>query len=320
MNVILTLPIFAFAFILQQPDYDPSQTFGEVTVEEAEFEYGDDHRKVHLRVYLPDSESKAPVILFSHGLGGSRDNNPYLGNHWAGRGFIVIFMQHAGSDENVWKDVNRRDRMKKLKAAANKKSLDGRIGDVTATLDKLQTWNAEGEKFAGRLDLKKVGMSGHSFGAVTTQAVSGQKYGRRGAAYTDSRITAAIAMSPSPPLFGNDDETFGNVKIPWMLMTGTQDKSIVSSATPSDRLKVFQQLPPQGHFYQLVLEGAQHMAFSQRRLSGGPQRNINHHKAILAMSSAFWDAYLKDDEAAKKWLDGESAKAILEPNDLFQRK
>ena len=42
---------------------------------------------------------------------------------------------------------------------------------------------------AGRLDLSKVGMSGHSFGAVTTQAISGQttRWGKE--LFTDSRIS-----------------------------------------------------------------------------------------------------------------------------------
>ena len=35
--------------------------------------------------------------------------------------------------------------------------------------------SAEGQKLAGRLDLKKLGMAGHSFGAWTTLAIAGQK-------------------------------------------------------------------------------------------------------------------------------------------------
>ena len=37
-------------------------------------------RNLPIRVYLPEANESAPVILFSHGLGGSCDNNPYLGN------------------------------------------------------------------------------------------------------------------------------------------------------------------------------------------------------------------------------------------------
>jgi predicted dienelactone hydrolase len=301
-------------------DYDPSTSSEAISVQDAEFEYGDDDRQVPLKIYLPESRKPCPVILFSHGLGGAKDNNPYLGRHWAGRGYVVVFMQHQGSDETVWKKVPRRDRMKKLKAAASGQNLQRRTDDVPATLDQLKKWNEPGQKLAGRLDLENIGMSGHSFGAVTTQAVSGQSYGRRGQVFTDARIQAAIAMSPSVPQFGNPSETFANVEVPWLLMTGTKDESAVGRTNPQDRRKVFQQLPRSGHFYELVLHDAEHMAFSERKLSGGRHRNPKHHKVILALSSAFWDAYLKNNSAAKDWLNGDQAKKILEPKDLWQRK
>ena len=40
-------------------------------------------REIPIQVYLPKSKSPAPVVLFSHGLGGSRTGSAYLGNHWA---------------------------------------------------------------------------------------------------------------------------------------------------------------------------------------------------------------------------------------------
>ena len=319
MSSIFLLAVFSIALQEQQSNYDPSTTSGKVTVTDTEFEY-DDGKKVPLRIYLPESESAAPVILFSHGLGGSRKNNPYLGNHWAGRGYVVVFMQHSGSDEEIWKDVPRRERLKAFKAAASPESLKRRTGDVPATLDQLEKWNAQGQKLAGRLDMEKIGMSGHSFGAITTQALSGQSYGRRGKMFTDERIKASIAMSPSAPQIGNDERTFGEIKIPWLLMTGTKDKSVIARLTAEDRLKVFEQLPSSGHFYELVLYDAEHMAFSERTLSGGAQRNPNHHKSILALSSAFWDTYLKENQPAKNWLNGKESKKILDSKDKWQMK
>lgn len=300
--------------------YDPGQSSGKVTIMDAEFRYGDSQRTVPLRIYLPESKSKAPVILFSHGLGGSKDNNPYLGKHWAGRGYVVVFMQHAGSDERIWKEAERSNRLKLLKSAASLQSLLSRTKDVPATLGQLERWNRPQGKLAGRLDLAKIGMSGHSFGAVTTQALSGQNYGRRGQVYTDSRIKAALAMSPSVPQLGNNADTFGKVKIPWMLMTGTQDKSIIARTTPEQRRKVFQQLPKQGHHYEIVLHDAEHMAFSERKLGGFKHRNPQHHKSILAISSAFWDAYLKKDQQAKKWLQSKQVRDVLGSKDVWQRK
>jgi predicted dienelactone hydrolase len=43
-------------------------------------------RQIPIRVWLPTKKEPAPVVLFSHGLGGSRENNSYLAKHWASRG------------------------------------------------------------------------------------------------------------------------------------------------------------------------------------------------------------------------------------------
>lgn len=47
-------------------------------------------RDIPLRVYLPTNIAPAPVILFSHGLGGSRTGSAFLGQHWAGRGYAAV--------------------------------------------------------------------------------------------------------------------------------------------------------------------------------------------------------------------------------------
>ncbi len=66
----------------------------DVTIVSKTFDVKDTSRDrvIPIRVYFPPSEKPAPVILFSHGLGGSRDNNPYLGNHWAACGYFVVFV------------------------------------------------------------------------------------------------------------------------------------------------------------------------------------------------------------------------------------
>jgi dienelactone hydrolase len=161
-------------------------------------------RTIPLRVYLPEATGGAPVVLFSHGLGGSRENNPYLGEHWGARSYVVVFLQHAGSDESVWKDAPVRERRGAMEEAASARNFVLRVEDVRAVLNQLARWNrAAGHPLSGRLDLSRVGMSGHSFGAVTTQAVSGQSFARAGTRFTDDRIRAALAMSPSAPRRGD---------------------------------------------------------------------------------------------------------------------
>ncbi len=279
------------------------------------------NRDIPLRVYLPKSKDSVPVILFSHGLGGSRDGNPYLGQHWSGRGYVVVVMQHAGSDEAIWRDVPMLQRMASMKQAANLQNTLDRFKDVAAVIDELEKWNAADESaLKGRLDLSSIGMSGHSFGAVTTQGVSGQRTALGAKSFTDRRIKASVIMSPSSPRLGDPKKSFSDVTIPWLLMTGTDDVAIVGDTDVASRLAVFPALPP-GNKYELVLESGEHEAFSDRDLPGSKKkRNPNHHRIILALSTSFWDAYLKDDEQAKEWLDGPGPASVIERGDRWQKK
>jgi predicted dienelactone hydrolase len=278
-------------------------------------------REIPVKVYLPDSHQPAPVVLFSHGLGGTREGSAYLGKHWSGRGYVAVFLQHPGSDDSVWRDEAASKRMGAMQQAASAQNLLLRVRDVPAVLDRLAAWNAEsGHALAGRLDLEHVGMSGHSFGAVTTQSVSGQSAPAIGPRFTDPRIKAAIPMSPSSPRRGNVQTAFSSVTIPWLLMTGTKDTAPIGDQTVESRLAVFSALPP-GDKYELVLDKAEHSAFSDRALPGDSEpRNPNHHRAILALSTAFWDAYLRRDPAAKAWLEGPGPRGILQPEDRWQKK
>jgi predicted dienelactone hydrolase len=279
-------------------------------------------RDIPVRIYLPFQKTPQPVILVSHGLGGTRETHGYLGEHWSQRGYVVVMLQHPGSDDSVWKNTPLLKRREAMAAAASGENLLLRIGDVSAVLDQLQVWVKDSNHFLHkRIDMSKVGMSGHSFGAVTTQAVSGQKFGVGNGA-TDLRIKAAMPMSPSMPRDGGDAKrAFGDVKIPWLLMTGTKDDSPIGNITADSRLKVFPGLPA-GDKYELVLFDALHSAFTDRVLEGGAnKRNPNHHKAIQAISTAFWDAYLMDNADAKKWLKSPKlVQAVLEKNDRWQAK
>jgi putative SOS response-associated peptidase YedK len=70
-----------------------------------------------------------------------------------------------------------------------------------------------------------------------------------------------------------------------------------------------------------VLDRAEHSAFTDRALPGDHEpRNPNHHRAILALSTAFWDAWLRNDASAKAWLEGKGPRSILEPKDKWQFK
>ncbi|MBN2317469.1 MAG: dienelactone hydrolase [Acidobacteria bacterium] len=316
----LVLPGYGFT---EETSYDPLFLTGGKSPTIVDLAVSDSgrNRDIPVRVYLPSGKSPSPVVLFSHGLGGSREGSAYLGRHWAGRGYVAVFLQHIGSDASVWADTPLSQRLSAMREAANLENFMLRVGDVSAVLDQLEVWNgADRHLLKGRLNTEHVGMSGHSFGAVTTQAVSGQRTQRGRAVFADPRIDAAIVMSPSSAKLGTPESAFGKVSVPWLLMTGTKDLAVIGDADMKSRLAVFPALPPGGK-YELVLYDAEHSAFTERALPGDTEpRNPNHHRVILALSTAFWDAYLHNNVAAKKWLDGDGPKSLLETDDRWRKK
>ena len=278
-------------------------------------------RAIPLRIARRASRAAMPVILFSHGLGGNRLGASYLERRWRARGYVTVFLQHPGSDDAVWRTVEPDQRLAALRAAASGANLVARMRDVVAVLDALAVWNTAGDenRLDGRLRLDRIGLAGHSFGGFTTQVVAGQRVppGLPGT-WPDPRIKAALVLSPRGPAPGAPSDAFAHVPIPWMVMTGSHDVSLVDGGT--DRLAVFPALPP-GRKYELVLHEAEHSAFADTALPGDHlPRNPNHHRAIQALSTAFWDSTLRDDREAAAWLDGAGPQAVLEPRDRWQRK
>jgi predicted dienelactone hydrolase len=290
-------------------DPSPRSQVRDLTVQDASR-----NRDIPVRIYLPANEKSVPIVLFSHGLGGSRAGSKFLGEHWAARGYLAVFVQHPGSDEAVWRDAAPKERMAAMRTAASLENFLLRVRDVRAVLDELDVWNKNGP-LAGRMDLTKIGMSGHSFGAVTTEAVSGETLPLSGTQLTDPRIRAAVILSPSVPVSTTAEQAFGAVKIPWLLMTGTKDTAPIGPADMKSRLAVYPALHGAPK-YQVVLNNAEHSAFTDRALPGDREpRNPNHHRVILALSTAFWDAYLRGDKDALVWLSGDGPRSVMETAD-----
>jgi hypothetical protein len=210
MRRLVLLGLLAFTCMVRTAhSYDPLTVPDTDRAAPLDLDVVDDDRSrtVPIRVFLPpriagDEPTPCPVVLFSHGLGGSRAGGSFLGHHWSRRGYAVVFLQHPGSDESVWRDAPPFRRLAAMRDAASLENFTLRVGDVPA-----------------------------------------------------------------------------------------------------------------------VLDHAEHSAFTGRPLPGDREpRNPAHHRAILALSTAFWDAFLRDDAAARAWLDGNGPRTALEDDDRWQRK
>ncbi len=251
-------------------------------------------------------KTRFPVILFSHGLGGSRSGGKIWGEHWASHGYVVVHIQHPGSDESTWQGKRGESAVGSMKAAKTMSNVGLRIGDVHFVIDEItkRSKRSEGEfRFA---DVSKMGMSGHSFGAQTTMAVAGQAMpGVRGQSGLDSRITAAIAFSPNARSKVGLDKQFGDIRIPVFSITGTLDGSVLNDGTEvAHRLLPYQHMPV-GDKYLLVYDGGDHMVFGGQKIAGRRSetaRDVAIQQDVKASTVAFWNVYLKSDLAARKWL------------------
>jgi len=281
-------------------------------------------RDVPVKIYYPeDGAGPYPVIVFSHGLGGSREGYAYLGQHWAGHGYVSVHVQHPGSDESVWQgQTGRAERMKR--AAADPQNALNRPADVHFVLDRLERLQREEGPLKGRMDLSRVGMAGHSFGAFTTMAIAGQAFitptGRTVTA-DDWRVKAAIAMSPNAPRRRDTlEEVYGHIRIPILHMTGTRDDSPINDTKAPDRRVAFDHIRNADQ-YLVTFKGGDHMVYTGRKRIRGEE---NHRDArfqdLIRMSTvAFWDAYLQHDPAAKKWLNG-GLDRVMAADGTFEKK
>lgn len=263
-------------------------------------------RDVPYKIYYPaDASGPRPAVIFSHGLGGSREGAGYLGEHLASWGYVAVHIQHPGSDRSVWEGMTDRDEIIRALTAATRdiSVIRNRFEDVPFALDQLQLMNTEGP-LAGRIDMTRLGMSGHSFGAVSTLTAAGQTMRVAGTRFKEPRFRAAIAYSPNKP-FGRTDpaHAYDEITIPILHFTGTEDMNPLDPSQPaSDRQIPFRNIPAPGQ-YLVVLNGGDHGVFSGERRAGREvATDTAYHRLICEMSTAFWDAYLMDDAGARAWL------------------
>jgi predicted dienelactone hydrolase len=274
-------------------------------------------------------------VLYSHGLGGSREGGDAWGEAWRAAGLAVIHLQHPGSDTEVlrsgWREARAATRPERLA-----EQLGERVRDMQFALDTVARLAARAEAPWARLLDQPMGVAGHSFGAHTVQALAGQRY-RVPADFADRRPRAFIALSPSP---GRGEllpprEAFGAVERPFLAVTGSLDGDPFGTFERGEpRAAVFAGLPA-GQRALLWLDGADHMTFAgnaERRLRSGAllkrttatiEAEPRHHALVARVSTLWWRAQLLGDARAKALLADASAAAGgaslgLGPGDRWQ--
>lgn len=268
-------------------------------------------RVVPYKIYHPADYDGGPmpVIIWSHGFGGNANGAAFLSRFLAGQGYCLVHITHHGTDSSLWegKEGHPWDILKKV--AVSRETTLARFMDVPFALDQLPSWAEDHSEIGAYMDLSTLGMSGHSFGAMTSQVMAGQMFPNEHGdltSYKEDRFKAGILYSPVPirHLVGEEPEPhiYGPISIPLLHMTGTLDDSPLEGFGYERRLAVHD-YSAHPEKYLLVKNGADHMVYNGTRGALGTAEKRERYEDIIRHSAlAFWDAQLKGDAAAQSWL------------------
>lgn len=260
-------------------------------------------RSIGVRVRIPLEEKPTGLILYSPGLGSGLSNGAVWCDAWQAAGYVVVNLSHPVTNESLW-DTARASFQENLKKALSPDQYAFRVKDCSSVL----TYCMNDAVLSKYIDLQRIGIAGHSYGALTVQAISGQSVG--GQSLRDERIRAAIALSPGASSLERA-RLMSTVKIPFFSITGDHDqfvtfkdgKSTMRLGTSFDkRLMIYQQLPA-GKKQLLILSDADHMTFAgepvdparySRDVNTTPAQQRMQWERVAELSKEFWRYYLSD--------------------------
>lgn len=309
---------------------------GNFTWEKSSFELIDPQRdrRFPVDLYLPRSSGKVPLVVISHGLGGSRSSFDYLARHLASYGFAVAVPEHPGSNaEQIQALINGL-----ASEVAPPEELIDRPLDIQRLLDYLS------KTYGNRLNMQQVGVLGQSFGGYTALALAGANLNFERlqescnpdrlslnlslllqcratvlAAETDvlqdQRISAAIAINPiTSTLFGPTE--MAKIQVP-ILMVASSDDSI-APALP-EQIEPFTWLTPRYKYLALLKNGSHFSTIAESAAGGGvfqiPASAVGPDPTIAfaylrALTLAFFKVHLAQESQYQQYLTASYAQSI----------
>ncbi len=245
-------------------------------------------RQVPARLYLPmDTAQKAPLVIFSHGIGGSREGYSYIGKYLAANGIAALHVQHVGSDRSLWFG-NPVQMVGRLQEAAKDTEAIDRTKDMRFALDQVLS-DADLKQ---KIDTNRIAAAGHSYGANTTLLLAGARVQRDGKLLdlTDPRIKAAVIIS-APPFYGEGDPKaiVGSIRVPNLHITATGDEIKIPGyySGAQDRVAVYEAAGSGSSKLLAVFTGGSHSMFTDRLGTGGEALNPQVKKATRELMLAF---------------------------------
>jgi len=163
-----------------------------------------------LGVDAPPAAGQFPVVLISHGGGGSHLAYRTIAAYLAQRGYVVVLPQHHGNNRN---DNSLSETIENLQYRPRhlRLALDAVCADA---------------HLAAHVQQDQAAVVGHSMGAYTALAIAGgepySRDGRRVAVAADPRIRALVLMAPAAAWY-QARGALRNVTAPMLILSGERD-------------------------------------------------------------------------------------------------
>jgi predicted dienelactone hydrolase len=222
-----------------------------------------------------------PLVVISHGTGGSHLVYRTLAAHLARNGFVVAMPEHPG---------NNRNNNELVDTVAN---LANRPRHIRLVID----WALSSEAFGSSLMPDKVAVIGHSMGGYTALAIAGgiptafpretpDQRARQIDVDPDGRVKAVVLLAPASAWFMAPDALIG-VRVPILMWTAEKDSyapefhaQIIKAGVPDQALIEHRIAANAGHFSFLspFPEGMTNPAFPPSQDPEGFNRECFHQE------------------------------------------
>ncbi|HEX4126693.1 MAG TPA: dienelactone hydrolase family protein [Acidimicrobiales bacterium] len=209
---------------------------------------------------VPVAPGRYPLVVFSHGYAGFRDQSTFLTARLASWGFVVAAPDHFSRDLTEVLGGH-------TATGATKKTTD--VADLKATIALMKAQNASGTSPLHRhIDLGRIGAVGHSAGGAAAEAL----------AATDPQVTTFIGLAGATVgAFGQSTSGADSIvpHQPGLLMSGTSDHVV----SDTSMIKAYGKLHAPKRL--ILLRGAGHLVFSDLCEIGSSQGGLLSIAAVL---------------------------------------
>ena len=267
------------------------------------------NRDVRLRVLYPAPAGRYPVILFS---GDDSECCAALLRNWSTHGYIVIRMSGDASHRADGTSIEKIQLRRGARDASTASPLwEDYPLDISFVIDSIAEIQNRVPPLRRKPDLAHIGVAGTGVGAFAAEAIAGTAVdlpGHPHANLADPRVRAVLCLSPlGPGRFGLRTESFEQLVLPYLGIT----EDIGSVAHDKDaRYRVPFERSQTGDKYELSVEqtasrgGHLQNAAARPNPSGDSADPAETYTGSAAL--AFWDAYLKHDLFARRYLQSDA--------------